>query len=197
MIMDRYVFYDKNGNIKIIASSLDDVKNDEYSAIKLPLSEVEPFLQGKKNSFDYVIRKVKSSGNEKFVLIKRVSNVIYTRTLDNYLTEISNKKNNTTAITIVNQPRRNSFLVEFTSVFRSMLDSDIEEERDIIDNILRTPKTSIYITKKHNPYYLLMTITFSPKELFTTGKMYFKYEGKIENTSAYTKRIVDEYYYKE
>ena len=41
------------------------------------------------------------------------------------------------------------------------------------------------------------TISFTPNELFEKGKLYFKYEEEMDNTSAYTKKIISGYGYKE
>lgn len=192
-----YVFYDEDGEIKAIAPSRNDFHDESCSIAMFPLSDVEPFIQGKKNTFNYIVKKIKNFTGERFILTQKVIEVNYVRTLDNYLTEIGNIEPDTTIISIINDKKFKVVKIELASDFRSLYTSGSETDRDIINEIIESGRTAIHLTEKHNPYYLLFSMSFSPKELFEKGRLSFKYTGIVKNASAYTKKIVSGYGYKE
>lgn len=187
------VFYNKDGDIKAITPTQNDFKDESCSVAFFSLSEIEPFLLGKKSLTDYIVKKE----DEKFTLTKKFADISYTRTIDNYLTEIEDIEYQTTIISIINQKKDKVFILEFSKNFKLLYTDGSKEDKSIIDDILKNNSTSIFITKKHNPYYLQFKITFSPKELFQKDRLYFNYQDNIENASAYTKRIISGYGYRE
>jgi len=197
LLVNMYVFYDKNGDIRAIAPSLNDFNDKECSVAILPLPEVEGFLAGKKNTFDYQVNKIKTLSGEKFTITKKVIDVDYVRTLDNYLTEIGSPERGTTIISIVNQVSNKVVLVEIAPEFKEMYTYGSGDQKDTVDEFLKLGKTSVHITKKHNPYHLLFSFTFTAQELFNKGILYFNYEDECVNTSAYAKKIISGYGYKE
>lgn len=197
VIVMMYVFYDKNGDIKAIAPSLSDFNDKECSVATMLLADVEMFLHGKRNPADYQIKKVKTLSGDKFTITKKIIEVDYVRTLDNYLTEIGLPIGGETIISIVNQKSNKVVLVEIAPEFRDIYTYGSGEQKDDVDDFLKLGKTSVHITKKHDPYHLLFSFSFTPNELFHKGKLYFNYEGECNNTSAYTKKIISGYGYKE
>ena len=197
VIVMMYVFYDKNGDIKAIAPSLSDFIDKECSVATMLLSDVEIFLTGKRNPADYQIKKVKTLAGDKFTISKKIIEVDYVRTLDNYLTEIKSPVSGETIISIVNQKSNKVILVEIAPEFRDIYTYGSGEQKDDVEEFLKLGKISVHITKKHNPYHLLFSFSFSPNELFHKGKLYFNYDKECSNTSAYTKKVINGYGYKE
>lgn len=197
ILVMMYVFYDKNGDIKAIAPSIDNFNDPNCSVATFPLSEVEGFLSGKKSTFNYQINKLTTPTGVKFSIVKKVIEVDYVRTLDNYLTEIGPYRKGETIISIVNQKSNKVILVEIASEFKAMYTDGNDDGKDSIDDFLKLGRISIHITKKHNPYHLLFSFSFTIQELFAKGRLYFNYEDECENTSAYTKKVIDGYGYKE
>jgi hypothetical protein len=192
-----YVFYDENGDIKAIAPSLNDFIDKSCSVATMRLSDVEMFISGKRNPSDYSVKKQRTLSGEKFTITKKIVEVDYVRTLDNYLTEIGPPRSGETIISIVNQKSSKTILVEIAPEFKDIYAYGTGEQKDDVDEFLKLGKTSVHITKKHDPYHLLFSVTFSPNDLFHKGLMYFNYTGECENTSAYTKKIISGYGYKE
>ena len=197
ILVMMYVFYDKNGDIKAIAPSADSFNDPNCSVATFPLSEVEGFLSGKKSTFNYQVQKLTTLAGVKFSITKKVVDVDYARTLDNYLTEIGIYKRDETIISVVNQKSHKVILVEIATEFKDMYTQGSDDEKDLVDDFLKLGRISIYITKKHNPYHLLFSFSFTIQEFFTKGKLYFNYEDECENTSAYTKKLIEGYGYKE
>lgn len=197
VIVMMYVFYDVNGDIKAIAPSLNDFHSKDCSVATMLLSDVEPFIEGKRNPSDYQIKKAKTLSGDKFTISKKIVEVDYVRTLDNYLTEIGPYVSGETIISIVNQKSNKTVLVEIASEFRDIYTYGSGEQKDDVDDFLKLGKTSVHITKKHDPYHLLFSFSFTPNDLFHKGRLYFEYDGICENTSAYAKKIISGYGYKE
>lgn len=197
ILVMMYVFYDKNGDIKAIAPSVDNFSDPACSVATFPLSEVEGFLSGKKSTFSYQVQKLTTFAGVKFSITRKVVEVDYARTLDNYLTEIGSYKRDETIISLVNQKSHKVILVEITPEFKDMYTHDSDDGTNLVDDFIKLGRISIHITKKHNPYHLLFTFSFTTQELLSKGQLYFNYEGEYENTSAYTKKLIDGYGYKE
>jgi hypothetical protein len=83
-----YVYYDTQGNIKSITPAPDKQFNEEFQTATIPLPEVEIFLTGKRNPFDFVVKKVNKGIASEFKIIRKDNNISITRSLDNYLTVI-------------------------------------------------------------------------------------------------------------
>ena len=179
-----YVFYDKDGEIKGMAPSQNDFSDPNWSSAMFPLEEVELFILGKKNSFNYRVKKIKNLAGEKFILSEKLIHVTYTRTLDYYLKEVEAPESHVTTITVTNQKTDKIFIIEFSQEFKLLC----EDNKKVLEYILSEDVISIYITKKHNPYHLLYKINFSPIELLEKGSLTFNYEDVIENASAYSKK---------
>jgi hypothetical protein len=197
VIIMMYVFYDVNGDIRAIAPSLNDFTDKTCSVATMLLADVEMFLHGKRNPADYQVKKVKTLSGDKFTITKKIVEVDYVRTLDNYLTEIGAPKSGETIISIINQKSNKVILVEIASEFRDIYTYGSGEQKDAVDDFLKLGKASVHITGKHNPYHLLFSFSFTPNDLFQKGRLYFAYEGECENTSAYTKKVISGYGYKE
>lgn len=197
ILINMYVFYDESGDIKAIAPSRNDFQDKTCSVAVFSLNDVEAFLKGKKNTFDYEVKKVRSFTGEKFILNRKVVEVNYTRTLDNYLTEIGPAEPGVTIISIINKKKSKVVSIELAADFRSLYANGSGEDKDIIEEILKISKTAVHLTAKHNPYHLLLSIPFSPKDLFEKGRLHFNYENDIEDASAYTKKIISGYGYEE
>lgn len=192
-----YVYYDKHGDIKAISPSDIEQYTKSYEYILLPLPEVEPFLLGQKNTFDYIIKKIKKLSGYSPSLTKKFIPIDLIRTLDTYLTEIPEKCDGETIVRINADVSKRKLIITMNELFKEMYNFGTDEEKEIVDNFVEIDSSILYITEKRNPYSLLTTITFIPKELFDKGKLYFDIPNNIDlqNSSAYTKRLVSNYTY--
>ena len=192
-----YVYFDKNGDIKAITPSLDEAFSRDFSSATFPLSDVGPFLTAQKNTFDYTMKKSKTLSGVKFQIVRKFINAaVYTRTLDNYLTKIDENRKSDTIITIINDTFRKVISITLDAGFADMYNGEEEEQQEIVVNFRNSGMSNIYITEKNNPYHLLTTFTFSPELLFS-GPAYLNYTGTYTGTSAYTKKIIGGYLYRE
>jgi hypothetical protein len=192
-----YVFFDKNGDIKAITPVLDEGLSLVFSSANFPLTEVEGFLKAEKNTFDYQVRRTERIVGETFTLVKKQSLVNYTRTLDSYLTKIENAKRINNILTVTNDTIKKVIVVELAKEFKEMFVSGTEEDQELVSKFIGHGPTTMYLTKKDNPYHLLYTFSFLPRDLFETERLYFTYEGDYTNTSIYTKKIINGYGYRE
>lgn len=188
-----YVFFDKNGDIKAISPSLSNM-GEEFLSATFPLAEVEPFLNSTKSTFDYQIRKIKST----YKIVKKERIVKYTKTLETYLTKVSDIETNNKSLIFVNDIVHKVVSVELDkSMLHDIQEVRMEDGEHISDALFNSGPCIAYLTKKNNPYHLLFTFTFSPESLLTTDKLYFNYEGVYNDTSVYTKKHIGGYFFKE
>jgi hypothetical protein len=162
------------------------------------LSDVEDFLLGKKSPSDYHVKKFTSPMGDNFKLVKKVVTIVHTRTIDNYLTKIDERiGTKDSLIKITNDVTQRIFTLELTKEFFDMATSNDEEYEDIVSDFLISGTSAIYITRKNNPYALLYSFTFLPSDLFERRKLYFPCSDVYTNTSAYTKKLIVGYTYRE
>jgi hypothetical protein len=192
-----YVYYDTQGNIKSITPVPDKLFEEEFQTATIPLSEVEIFLTGKRNPFDFVVKKINNGIASEFKIIRKDNNISITRSLDNYLTVID-IENEAPIIDIVVRPADKKIVIKLNNVFRELLTIGTEEEQNSVNEFLKNSDSSIYITKENDPYHLLHTITFSPRNLFDNSVLYFDYPVSINlsSCSGFTVKIINSYKFK-
>jgi hypothetical protein len=196
-IVMMYVYFDRAGDIKAIAPAPDPQFEGTFSSTTFQLTELEGFLTGKKNPSEYQIKKTVNLAGESHKLLKKVVSESHVRTLDNYLTKIDEKKKGLSLIRIVNDIQKKEFMIEATRDLIEMSNTDDEDYRDMLSDFLVNGHSTIYITKRNNPYSLLFSISFLPSELINQEKLYFPYDEMYTNTSAYTKKLITGYTYRE
>jgi len=195
-----YVFYDVNGDIKAITPALDENFSAHFSVATFPLPLVEKFLTGVSNTFDYKVKKVEKSSGITYVLLKKLVTINYTRSLDSYLTKVETtdtKEQYFSGIIITNNTENKVFSVRLSTDIKDMYKNGTEEEQERVSDFLNKGPSTVYITKRNNPYHLLFSFVLAPRALFDTERLYFNYTGSYTNVSAYTKKLVGGYEYKE
>jgi hypothetical protein len=194
-----YVFYDKNGDIKAITPVLNDTYAADFSVATFPLSEVEMFLTAQKNTFDYQVKVVEKITGITYSLVKKQLNINYTRTLNTYLTKVDEVLPNGNSVIITNDTVRGGVFIEVNKALKEVHKqiASSEEQEDVVNNFFNSGPSIVYLTKENNPYHLLFSFSFLPKTLFSVDKLYFPYKGSYTNTSAYTKKIIVGYGFKE
>lgn len=192
-----YVYYDKQGDIKAITPQEDESFSKSYNHVLLPLSEVEPFILGKKNSFEYMIKKTQKLSGDTLKLIKKYTNLNLTRSMDNYLTKVRTTTDSEPVVKIVVNSFNKKINVILNPSYKEMYENGTEDEKDKIDDFIRSGSSSIHITEKDNPYCLYTSISFLPKELFDKLRLDFTYDEGLDlsSSSAYTKRLLASYQY--
>jgi len=190
-----YVYYDNEGDIKAISPTPDISHKEFFNSATFPLTEVESFLTGMRNPFDYSIKEFQRAGSKSFRIARKVSTISLTRTLDNYLTRVDNNPDEIPTIQISINLIDKNVRLRIDEQFVNMHKIGTEEEQEDAEAFIKSGLSSLYVTKKNDPYSRLFTIIFSPKELFEKGNLYFAYDETLDfsNASVYTKKIVKNY----
>lgn len=192
-----YVYFDDLGSIHAISPE----GNDEFAQTKkfilLPLSEVEIFLTGKANLLDYSVIDGAVGGEPKYKLIKKTYQINYVRNLDSYLSKIPNTNEHNAAVLILNDLSKRLLTLNISKDFKEMYTNGNEEQQALVSRFLSNGVTSLYITKRNDPYSLFFSVNFSPNNLFNTETLKFRYELPCVNTSAYTKKSAGGFVYRE
>jgi hypothetical protein len=189
-----YVYFDKKGDIKAIAPDEDISLNANYKYTMAPISEVEDFLTTKKNTYNYVVKEHKRVNGKYYKIEKKeTASINYAKTLDSYLTMISDSRKSikNSIITITNNISRKEIVIDLNFIF-SELDDD--EKEKFLDTFPHGSGT-FYLTKKYNPYYLYKSFGFSIQDLIQQGSIIVECEDSYRNASVYTKRVIEGYGY--
>ncbi len=195
--MNMHVYFDSTGNIHAISPSKNDEFAKDNSCILLPLLEVEMFLTGKANLLDYTVLMSKFKGETKYKLIKKSYQINYVRNLDNYLTKIPSINEHNASVLIGNNLSSKIITLAISSEFKEMYQDGTDEQQATVSEFLTQGVTSVYITKRNDPYSLLFPISFLPSNLFNLETLNFRYKTLCANTSAYAKKIPGGYVYTE
>ena len=197
MLEMMYVYFDKNGDIKTISPDPVLVSVD-YSVATFPLAEVEGFLTGKKNPFDFYVKSAKGITGTTYKIIRKQSlEISLVRTLDNFLTEVKTMPKSSDAFLLIeNIVKEKKIRIFLNKSVRNLLEEISDAEQETIDSFINYPSTSLFFTRKGDPYFLLHTLIFSPRELFEKGVLYWDYTVDLSDSSVYTKKILDGYSYR-
>ena len=191
-----YLTFDIRGEIKSIAPSPAYNQDPAFTVATFPLKEVEDFLLAKKSTFDYYIQRVRKVGGKEYKITRKVSEVSYVRTLDNFLTEIKAMvRIRDAVIGVENFLEEKKIKLTVNPILKIMLEEGTDEEIDNIENFINAPVSYIFFTRKNDPYLHLHTISFLPKELFEKEELLFDYEADLSNASVYTRKVVEGYSY--
>lgn len=196
-----YVFYDKNGDIKAIMPHFNDNFSDLYNVATFPLSDVEMFLSAEKSTFDYTVKKTVKASDIKYTIVKKEKAIKYTRTINSYLTKIEGVVKDESMLTFTHDINSRKICIEIDNKFkeRYLTGSGTEKEQEITERFFNSGSSAVYLTKRNNPYCLLFSFSFTPDTFVSVDKLYFEYKdiGMNTETSMYTKKIINEYGYKE
>jgi hypothetical protein len=192
-----YVYFDDKGNIKAISPDSNTVSDSLYKIAMFPLAEVEPFLTAKKNTFDFYVKVIeKFSSIEYKITKKQVLEVSHLRTLETSLTEITTHAvSKNTIILIENFIIPKQIKITITPEMKYLQSEGSEEDQVNVTNFINTPTTPLFFTRKHDPYFLIHTVFFNPKELFDKSELVIPYEMDLSNLSIFTRKIVNKYAY--
>lgn len=192
-----YVYFDGKGNIKAITPNEDQGISTDYEYAMFPISEVEHFMTGNKNLFNFQVKKVKKASGDTYEILKKQTTIDLTRSLNNYLNKIETTGVIDPIIKIVANPVSGKVTLSMNEGFKELQTYGTVEEQEIVSDFFAMGLSNIYITAKNNPYHLLFSITFLTKQLFDEVRMDFTIpEGlDIRNSSAYTKKLVNSYCY--
>lgn len=192
-----YVYFDINGDIKMISPDPVLENNGVYEVATFPISDVEGFLTSKKNSYDFFVKVIKRpTGPEYKILRKQALEINYTRTLDQFLTEITTlPKGGDATILIENYIEDRYIRFSLSPIIRIMRYEGTDDEQDTALGFINYPKMFFFFTKKHDPYYHIHSMEVVPRALFDEGEIIVSYKEDLSASSLYTKKIVDKYSY--
>jgi len=197
MLEMMYVYFDSNGDIKTISPD-PVIVSDSYSVATFPLSEVKDILEGKKNPFDYYVKITKSvAGTLHKITRKQVLEVSYVRTLDNFLTEVKTMAKSADAFVLIeNIVSEKKIKISLNDIVKVLLHEGNDKDQDTVNSFINHTSTSLFFTRKNDPYFLLHTLIFSPKELFEKSELFWDYNVDLSDSSVYTKKLLDGYSYR-
>lgn len=192
-----YVCFDANGDIKTISPET-VIVSESYSVRTFPLSEVEDFLTGKKNPFDYYVKISKSIAGKAYKITrKQVLEVNYVRTLDNFLTEVKTLPKSADAFVLIeNLVKEKKIKISLNKIVKVLHEEGSDADQETVSSFINHSSTSLFFTRKGDPYFLLHTLIFSPRELFDKSELYWDYTVDLSSSSVYTKKLLDGYSYK-
>ena len=192
-----YVYFDKAGDIKCIAPESSDELVSEFRFAMFPINDVEMFLTGKKNSFDYFVETIKRVVDVSYRITRKpVLELNQTRLVENYLVEIMPlPRSKDATILIENSLQEREITISLNPGVRSLLIDGTDAEQDVLRKLVNTQLSSLFFTRKHDPYFLITTISFSPKLLFSKSFIKIQYEDDLSSASLFTKRLLDGYSY--
>ena len=199
MLEMMYVYFDSNGDIKTISPD-PIIASETYSVATFPLSEVENFLTGKKNPFDFYVKSSKGIGiiGTTYKITRKQSlEINLIRTLDNFLTEVKTMSKSADAFLLIeNMVKEKKIKISLNKSVRNLLEEISDTEQETIDSFINYPLASLFFTRKGDPYFLLYTLIFSPKELYEKRELYWDYTVDLSSSRAYTKKLLDGYSYR-
>lgn len=192
------VYYDNVGDIKAITPSEDPGLSAEYLFAPIPIAEVELFLLGQRNPYDFYVSKTKANGVEKFKITKKETKVDLTRSLDNFLTKVSDKEVANSILRIIAMPNKKTIRLQVDPEFVKLLTSGDDDERSEVEKFIQQGNSILYFTRYNNPFHHLYSLHFNPRILFQSGELLVSYNEKIDlfNSSVYTKKLLKSYTYK-
>lgn len=188
-----YVFFDSKGDIKAITPNPDSVF-EGFSSATFPLAEVEDFLKGIKNPFNYSVKKTVHLEGYSFKLVKKDFKVVVTRSLDSYLTPVSSITTGTKpALLITTDVMENTISLDLNINHDELIDGE-----DHASAFAGNTPVNLYFTKKNNPYHLLHSIMFIPSILQQEIHAKFHYSPEIDlsKSSVYTRKLIGSYGYR-
>jgi len=161
------------------------------------LTEVEPFLAGKKNPFDYYIKPINRLGNVSYTLTRKETlDINYLRDVKAFLLEVKAYNRGSEAnVLIENIIKDKKLRISVNPGIKSLLYDGTDAEIDTLNSFINTPVMHLFFTKKHDPHFLIETITINPKMLFDSDVQYIDYKNDLSNASVFTKQLLDGYGY--
>lgn len=192
-----YVYFDQAGEIKSICPDINSSFADTSKYITTPLTEVEGFLIGKKNPFDYFLKPTIRLGVTSYKITrKQVININYLRSKDAFLTEIPKLLRSSGAdIIIENFIDTKKLKISINPEINELIKDGTDQEIEQLTALVNTPEIHLFFTRKNDPYFLIDTISISPKELFANTILHVEYSSDLSNTSVFTKRLINGYGY--
>lgn len=187
-----YVYFDILGDIKTISpNNTHEINLCKFAAF--PLQDVEQFLTGKLNPHDFNV--VKDAKSDVYKLIRKKSTELdLKRKLDSYITEVENKTKNV-SIFIENNIALKCIIISINPTLIELLNNETDENDLGIRDFFTKTHEFLFFTKKHDPYFLLFSVNFSPADLLKAGSVCINYECNLEESSLYTMKTIDGYSY--
>ena len=199
VLIMMYVYFDDTGDIKAISPDLIDTYTGVYKVATFPLSEVEPFLTSKRNTFNYYIKTVIKGFTSNYVIIqKQAIQLNSLRKLDSYLVDVSRIEcSPNTLVAIHNDTQSRIVTLTLNPELMTLRTDGTKAEKEYIEAFIRLSVISLYFTKKNDPYYLIYTLNFMPDKLYENGELVFELDIDLSNLSVFTQQIENGYSYTE
>jgi len=197
MLEMMYVYFDSNGDIKTISPD-PVIVSDSYSVATFPLTEVKEILEGKRNPFDFYVKLTKGIAGTSYKITRKQSlEISLIRTLDNFLTEVKTMSKSADAFLLIeNIVKEKKIKISLNKSVKNLLEEISDTEQDTVNSFINHTSTSLFFTRKNDPYFLLHTLIFSPKELFEKSELFWDYNVDLSDSSVYTKKLLDGYSYR-
>lgn len=189
-----YVYYDPRGEIKGITPS-QEASLVDFQYMTMSLKEVEKFLTGQANPFDYQVKLVAGKPTR---IVKKEPVKILPRTQNQFLTEINQRPTRKSELIFTLDSGKKVITIDVNpailSIYNSINDDDIES-REELEKVVQDYLSYVYVTEVTNPYNLFHQFTFNVKNLFDDGTAdaHLPENIDVECISLYTKKIFENY----
>jgi hypothetical protein len=189
-----HVYFDKVGNIKVISPTVDENISD-LDYCKVSFTEVENFLTGTANTYDFYVSNISKTNIPEYKITKKeIFDKIFLRTIDSYLTQVPQDNiTHNAAIIIENFISNKKIRIIINGNFiRLSKSNDID-----LTSLITPDLIPLYFTKKNDPYFLLHKLMFSTETLFSKQALFFEYTCELNDVSVFMHKSTDNYYYRE
>lgn len=187
-----FVYFNNAGNIVCMSPVADDSLTN-FQFTMLPLSEVQPFIEGTKNPAQFLLEQDKDDPT-KYTVVSKVIEINYLRRLDRFLIELEPSNDWDGHLIIHNNISEKCITFSLSSELRMKLSEQgtIAPENITINGI---PELDFHFTCKNDPSFLIETIVVPTNNLVGYEHIYVNYENDLSKASVFTRKIFNKYSY--
>lgn len=191
-----YVYFDTIGDIKSISPIEDADCNTNFKFALFPLVDVEPFLTAKESTFNFYIKFADVTDADVYTIERKyVPTINYIRSSSAFLAEVMPLGlYDTAGVSIHNDTKAKIIAVKIADV---IIDYDLNTVSTPVNEFIQAPSVSLFFTKKHDPYFLLCTVSIVPANLLNGNIVYVPYVEDLSNVSVYVSDFKGSYSYSE
>lgn len=186
-----YVYYDARGEIKgITPGPTEGLESFQYTTA--PLADVEKFLTGQANPFDFQVKIVAGKPGK---ITKKELKKFNPRSKSQFLTEIEKAPARLADIIVTLDSDNARVVLDVNPNLLSIYNSyDDDEGREELDKVVQSVLSRVYVTEYKNPYNLRSSFSFDIKRLFDEGSLSFDLADlDFSDVSLYTRKVFDNY----
>lgn len=190
-----YVYFDSIGDIKSISPIEDLSFGGDFKVASFSLDDVEDFLTAKESTFNFYVKLSDATDADVYTIERKyVPKINYIRSSSTFLDEVKPLRDYDIAAVLIHNSIKSKII---TISLSSVIDYDVRNTSPAATEFLQTPTVSMFFTKKHDPYFLLYTVSVVPASLMGGNSVSIPYEENLSNVSVYVNSFKGSYSYSE